>query len=36
MVMPSLEEPGVSAFIRKPFPLADLVELLRKTLASAG
>jgi PAS domain S-box-containing protein len=34
MVMPSLDAPRISAFIRKPFPLADLVELLRNTLAS--
>jgi len=34
MVMPSLDGPRISAFIRKPFPLADLVELLRNTLAS--
>jgi two-component system cell cycle sensor histidine kinase/response regulator CckA len=34
MVMPSLGAPRISAFIRKPFPLAELVELLRNTLAS--
>jgi two-component system, cell cycle sensor histidine kinase and response regulator CckA len=33
MVIPSLGPQPVDAFIRKPFPLADLVELLRTTLA---
>ena len=32
MVMPSLGAQPINAFIRKPFPLADLVELLRTTL----
>ena len=34
MVMPSLDRLGASAFIRKPFSLSDLLEILGRTLSS--
>jgi CheY-like chemotaxis protein len=34
MVVPSLAAPQVTGFIRKPFRLADLVQLLRETLST--